>query len=428
MLRKVFMACLTCLLVALMTAVTPVRAADAVAGLPDVEQVTARIEGSDPFDTAARRYAAFERLGTIVRDLAGRRAFENKLTAEERRLTSAYGNEARRIQAGLIESLPPAERSGKDSQRAKWFQRAWGYEHSPDFNAQLAATFFSPDVRAAITQSQAAAARDAKQGRAMLEAASRPGTRAAPPADVPEWERLVPATWRWALNRWLWVVVFGGLAVFGIARTLAPSRLDSNAATFSVGGRNYALHRAAGTVTDLQRWGEARTTPTSHTVTHHDGSQSTVHGTTTRVTNRIQVMLREASGRTRDIQLADLELALAVGQRFAAFWAIAKGRAEGPYLFFHNYELARNQYLPALDQTLKPAAWPAWPLAVALFSAGLNVWAILAVFIAYWPARAIVQRQRVRHFKQSLAPKILAAQSTPDDVIVGPGGGTLSQA
>jgi len=130
---------------------------------------------------------------------------------------------------------------------------------------------------------------------------------------------VVPTDWLWVVDPWLWTAIFAALFVFGVARSVAPFGLDdADAFALRVGARRYTLNHAVGLVTDLERWGEATTTPTRQTVTHSDGSSSTVQGSTTRVSNRIQVMLRDATGRTQDIQLWDIDLAVAPGQGFAA--------------------------------------------------------------------------------------------------------------
>lgn len=393
--------------------------------MPSAETVMAKITGADPFDTAARQHAAFERLSAILRDMVGSRAFRNEVTAAEKALSQSYGHQATAVAAALIESLPPAERTGAGSRRARWFALTRQYEFDPAFQRTLAETFFSPAFRAQLDQAGKSAAASAKAGRELLQ---QPPPHPAEPAGTRDQIRaLVPAKWQWALDMRLWLGMAVLLFAFGLYRGAAPFGLaPADPFELRAGARRYTLNRTVGTVTDVQRWSEATTIPTSQTITHHDGSQTTVHSSTTRVTNRIQLMLRDDAGHTNDIQLANIDLAIAVGQGLGAVWATPRGAKWGSYVLLHNYDLGRTQFMPAIAVTVKMPVWPALPLGVALFCAGAGWMVALAGLIGYGVIAAIVSHLRERRFKSALAPALLAAMPRPAETIVLPGGGMLS--
>ena len=105
--------------VTIMICTQPAGAAAWISEMPKPADVLAKIQGSDAYDTAARQYAAMQILVRIRGDMVGDRAFRNETTAAEKALVLAYSGESRRIQTALIESLPPDERTGKDSLRAR---------------------------------------------------------------------------------------------------------------------------------------------------------------------------------------------------------------------------------------------------------------------------------------------------------------------
>lgn len=408
-----------------------VATTDWISEMPKPADVLAGIQGSDAYDTAARQYAAMQILIRIRGDMVGDRAFRNQATPEEKALATAYSGESTRIQSALIESLPADQRTGKDSLRAKWFSLASKYQYDPAFREALVDKYFSKRFQAALGSQETKAAAQAKAGAEMLQPppttvgnAAGAGATSGPREFV---ERLVPAPWHWAVNPWLWTAVFAALFAFGVARSVAPFGLATgDAFALQVGARRYQLHHAVGLVTDLQRWGSAVSVPTSQTVTHSDGSQSTVHGSTTRVSNRIQIMLRDAAGRTQDIQLADVELAVAPGQGFAAVWAIRKGGESGPYVILHNHDLGRTQFMAAVSDVVKMPMWPAFALGAAVLFVGLPWWAALAALVGWGVAVGVLNGKRQRRFESEFATRILAALPKPPEGIALPGGGMLS--
>lgn len=402
------------------------------AEMPSVEQVAEAIRGTDDYDTAARRNAAFERLMAMARSLQGDRAFRNATSAEEKALVARYGQAASSIQKALIESLPADQRAGPNSLRTQWYARTWDYQHDPGFNQALLERFFSPGFRQALAEAEAAERGSAARGKTMLEdrppAGAVPARTQASPDTWSEAAAAVPPAWRWLFHPWIWLAAFGALFAWGLVRGLPFRLVDGDPMVLRAGGKRWKLHHFAGIVTDVQRWGEARQVPTSQTVTHHDGSQTTIHSSQVSVTNRAQVMVRNAAGRTDDIQLQDLSLAVAAGQGFAAIWALRGRKNTGPYVVLHNYDLGRSEFLPAVSNVVAPPFWPVWPLLGILAAGGAGGWIVAGAFVAWIAAWMSLRRWRRSTFERALVPRVLAAFPAPGAAIPAPGGASIAPA
>ena len=139
----------------------PVLAAEPayLAEMPTVEQVVAKIQGSDPFDTAARQYVALSRLESMMLELEGDRSVTNQTTAAEKALSRAYHDGYLRVQGELLASLPEGERVARpDTKYGQWralidtYCCKGGNASDPYTNAEfsdmLLNTFFSANFRA----------------------------------------------------------------------------------------------------------------------------------------------------------------------------------------------------------------------------------------------------------------------------------------
>lgn len=141
---------------------------------PSVDEVMARMKGSDAKDTANRQMGAFEQLKTILQNLAGSRWMRGQLTPDEARIRGnydlAYNNLAKPL------NFPDD-----------------GYFANPDFVATLFTTFPMPTVQQQwLSQNAALAARvKARQqqgaGQAPTAGQGSPtdGVRPLPPTDDP---------------------------------------------------------------------------------------------------------------------------------------------------------------------------------------------------------------------------------------------------
>jgi hypothetical protein len=154
----------------------PVLAADPayLAEMPTADQVVAKIQGSDPFDTAARQYVAFSRLESMMLELEGDRSVTNKTTAAENALSRTYHDGYLRVQAELLASLPEDERIARaDTKYGQWralidtYCCKGGNASDPFNNAEFSDTllkaFFSKSFRASYAKIHAVTVADLKQ-------------------------------------------------------------------------------------------------------------------------------------------------------------------------------------------------------------------------------------------------------------------------
>jgi hypothetical protein len=138
----------------------PVSAAEPayVAEMPTTAQVIAQIHGSDPVDTAARRYVAFFRLESMVNELIGDRLVANQATTTELALRRTYHDAYLLVQSDLLASLPEAERVAAPNTKFGRFRALLdtycckgGTTADPYVNAEfsntLLTTFFSASFR-----------------------------------------------------------------------------------------------------------------------------------------------------------------------------------------------------------------------------------------------------------------------------------------
>lgn len=395
--------------------------------MPAPITVLERTKGSDPYDVAARRYATFQSFIQIMRDLQGPRQFNGRITAGESRRMAEYGTVSQRIADQVIASLPPHERSGSDSKRAKWFARASRYQFDGKFRKQLMTTWFSPQFQEAHRYAAAAAQGSAARGRAMMAGRSERQIE-----DEGAWAELValtPPEWRWALQRQSWMAIFGAIFALFFARTLLTFRLASGERpVLHVGGSRHTIHRVAGVATNVQRWDEHHSRQYEETYVRPDGTTERRTGYTLSVTHHLQVMLREASGLEHDIHLVNESISVAPGQGLAAIWAI-RGRAKrGPYVAFHNDALRHTSYMTALADVVRPSRLPVVPLALALMSASVSWTTLGGAIVAFGVVVSVVRRVRAGVFRSRFTPRLLEGMNVPRDVIVMPGGGTITPA
>lgn len=135
--------------------------------MPSEERILREVKGSDPIDTAARQYGAFEQLSQIIRDLAlAAHRNDRQWTQDEQRLFVQYQN------ASLRAWQPVQKALAQDRPRLNKLQ---SYAIDPDFTAELLNQFFSPNFRALYARANAIfAARHAeveKQQRQEMEQA-----------------------------------------------------------------------------------------------------------------------------------------------------------------------------------------------------------------------------------------------------------------
>lgn len=109
-------------------------------------------------------------------------------------------------------------------------------------------------------------------------------------------------------------------------------------------------------------------------------------------------------------------------------WAI-RGRAKfGPYVAFHNDALKRSSFMGALDDVVRPSRAPVLPLAIALMLAGVSWTALGCAIATFGVIVSVVRRLRAARFRSKIMPALIEGVGVPRDVIVMPGGGTITPA
>lgn len=401
------------LLLLLLLLLAPARAAagptSLLAEMPPPEQVSARLHGSDAFDTAARRSAALLHLAAMTQSLPGGRARAPRSAQRQRELIQAYEGAAAQTQRALLDGLPPAARAQPDA--AERLERAVvSLTRDPEFQRQVLTAFFSAEFRATYKRVAAPL-----RPRNTAPAAAPALSTAAQVLDTLEPD--LPPRWRWLKNRWLWCALLALWSLLGYRNLLQRPHADpQDPLLLTLGGARYRLSRHLGVVTDVQRWTEARQEQTQRTITLRRGfsvvGTTTIPETVTRLETRMQLMVQSASGQSEDFNWTRRKLPFSVGQGFAAVWAIREGDARGPFLFFHNYDLGRSEFCDELYSLLGPSLWPLFPLTAALLCAGLHGLAIAGVFIAGVVVDSTFTRRRRVLFMNELLPRIF--EQLPD--------------
>lgn len=126
--------------------------------MPAIDKVTAKIQGSDAFETAARQYTAFNWLESMVLELMGDRYVKGDMTAAEKTARDGYHDNYLRIQRELLASLPEGEREFRAGSRyAQWRALIDSYFDTTDFREQFMDTFFTAAFRKTYDPIHAAA-------------------------------------------------------------------------------------------------------------------------------------------------------------------------------------------------------------------------------------------------------------------------------
>jgi hypothetical protein len=369
--------------VVILLTISPAARADEPAylrSMPTTEQVMQKIRSDDAFDTAARRYAAFDRLTSLMGIMHG--AKDIAVSPGEEQLASAYRNAGTAVRNSLLANVPQS-RLGETNAK---FTIAWTkYQFDRAFHDQLVDTFFSPEFKATL-QTQAIARQGElereQETRVKKEAKEKRESKAA--QTWAELMTLAPEKWRWLLNRDMWLIILGVSFGLGFLHSLAPLRFHQGSPLrFSVGGKQYRIGHVTGVVRDIQHWTNQTVVPTSRSYTNYDGSTHTEHGSYVVASNRQQIMLEMPSGRAWDLQFTG-NFAAAPGQRVTAIWAMRGRKKSGPYILYRNHELGRAEYPHALDHALRPTRKPMLLLPFLLLAVGIWWPWILVALVAYW--------------------------------------------
>jgi hypothetical protein len=158
---------------------TPVLAADPayLADMPSTDKVLAKIQGSDPFDTSARQYAALSRLESMMLELEGDRVAAGTTTSAEKALGRSYHDGYLKLQADMLNSLPEDQRPVRaDTKYGQWRALIDSYcckggtakdpYVNPEFSDTMLKALFSDSFRASYAPIHAAAVANQKQATA----------------------------------------------------------------------------------------------------------------------------------------------------------------------------------------------------------------------------------------------------------------------
>ena len=372
--------------------------------MPASAAVIAQTTGSDTLDTQARRAATFARLIAIMKDMEGRREF-NGQTPGEIRLINDYNGQINRIQTEVIASLPPGERVGSDSQRAKWFSKSWHYEADDGFQKSVMSTYFSPEFAKAHGYAHLDAVGRAARGGA--EVMGKPADQVDAIGRYAMFIETVPPSLRFLFNRTTWITIFVLWFIAAVARELYPLALDSKQMfRMRVGGRTYDLQATVGEVVQVRRWTTSQVQQTTTTTTDAYGNTHTTHGFYTYYTHHVMVVLRDGAGRDHELEFTNQKIPLVQFQQVAAWYAIQKGKGWGPYIYFDVLSGKQQVYVHAFTELMRIRMWAAIPLMLGLFIMDFSLWALLGAFVGFLVMRFAARIGRELYFKASLRPRL----------------------
>lgn len=104
---------------------------------PAIEDVKAKIKGTDALDTAARQIGAFWQLRKIVEQMSGFRYYQNRLTPEEGRLIGQYNLGYQQAEAAYTGQVD----------RPTWHKMQSKYTYSDELREELFEKLLTPQIR-----------------------------------------------------------------------------------------------------------------------------------------------------------------------------------------------------------------------------------------------------------------------------------------
>lgn len=132
----------------------PSARAEAIQGMPTVQQVMAAATSGDDLTAAARQRAALLQAAGMVETLSDGRVYRNQLTAQEKALLSGYRSKAGEIERKTLAGFDPEEtkRLQLNSPRAKWFNASTRMELDKNFRAEVVEPLLGPALREQLRQ------------------------------------------------------------------------------------------------------------------------------------------------------------------------------------------------------------------------------------------------------------------------------------
>jgi hypothetical protein len=312
---------------------------------PTVDRVLARIEGRNERDTAARQLGTFYHLRDMIERLSDGRNYRNKLTTDEQRLMTSYG-EARGTISLRVESTLT------QNDREDWFIARGSFETSDDYRAEVLATFFSKAWADAYLKRAFA---DNQQMRRETEARYGPGWSGI--------EFKLPAAVRNSLLVQLAIAAL--LLAFAAWRESRPFGIDAgdlNLLRAGLWGR-YRIGTLTGKAVDVhQRAYETKTTST-------DSSGRVDISYTTEYTTALTI-----HGDDGTVEIPESKLCMSSledGANMSAAWVSKPSGTRGPLLLLMHHDLNTwHNFDKTLHGYMKAWLWPALPLA----------WLVLTMF------------------------------------------------
>ncbi len=372
--------------------------------MPAAGDVIARTKGDDALDTQARRAATFARLITIMKEMQGRREFHGQ-TPGELRLMNEYGSQISRIQAEVIASLPPNERVGTDSKRAKWFSKSWHYEFDEHFKKEVMSTYFSPEFAKAYGYAHLDAV--GRQARGAADVLGMNARQAEVEAQYAMFVETVPQPLRFLFQKWTWIIVFSAWFLAAMVREFLPFGVDDKQLKLlRVGGRSYDMNSAMGRIVEVARWTTTQVQRTTTTTTDGWGNTHTTYGSVTYYTHHVKLTIDEGAPKPREMEFTNQKIDLWNGLTVVTWWAIPKGKTWGEYVYFDVVDGNKTQYVWAFAGLMKVRLWATIPMLGFMLATGFAFWTMVGAFIGFLVVRYPLRVARELWFKAQIRQRL----------------------
>lgn len=372
--------------------------------MPSSRDVLTKTKGSDELDTQARRAATFARLTTIMKEMQGRREFHDQ-TPGELKLMSEYGMQISRIQTEVIASLPPKERVGTDSKRAKWFSKSWHYEFDEHFKREVMSTYFSPEFAKAYGYAHLDAV--GRQARGAADILGMNARQAEVEAQYAIFVETVPQPLRFLFRKGTWIFIFSVWLLGAAAREFLPFGIDTKQLMrLHIGGRRYDMNAALGKITDVSRWTTSQVQRTTTTTTDGWGNTHTTYGYVTYYTHYVKLTIDEGAPNPREITFTNQKIDLWNGLAVVTWWAVPAGKTWGEYVYFDVVDGKKTQYVSAFAGLMKVRLWATIPMLGLMLATGFAFWTMVGAFVGFLVVRYPLRVARELWFKSQIRPRL----------------------
>lgn len=396
---------------------------------PDPQRIVRDFQGKDPFDTAALQTAMFNRLTSIMFDMAGDRVPNRYPNPDEEEIIKAINAVAGPIVTQAIASLP----AGTDLPYHRLRERQLKYEHDRALNERLMKLYFTPQFPALYAQAKEANAtrsssfrqNNARQLRAMRGEAETTWTRMSPEEQG--------TALRWGAGAVL-------LLLFALVREARPFRFDkSNPRILKAGFGRCRIDFATGRFDDYEEWTCTKTVHVSRQVTdsRHPGHKSSVQQAVVTTQRHERFSLNNGLGKhTVHVAQARTDAGVPLlhagraGRRVTAAWVLHGKKRRGDYFAIHDWTTRESvtEGTPGFGRSLAVAFWPILPAMVLGFVVGHSTELLgtvlardlrgavlaLAAGVVWFAMAATIGSVRTSRFEKKQLPAFFAAVGEGD--------------